>query len=80
MKASLSGFIPVVVFPVFMVTFLVLRHSKTDALKMTMMLEQKKLASQVETVANNARMIIDYQSRGKTMDAIEGYIRIVWQG
>lgn len=73
-EALWAGIAPVIFIPICMSLFLYIRHPATDRLKLKMMTREKNLASVVESVAHNARTIIDYSGRVKTMERIEDLI------
>jgi ABC-type multidrug transport system fused ATPase/permease subunit len=65
-----TGLLPAVVFPILMYAFVYYRQGITQKRRLLEMLEEKNLASQVETVCGHVHIITDYQRRGRVMDAV----------
>jgi len=76
---ALVSVVPVVLFPVCMLSFLRFRHRTTHEQDFRMMVQEKQLATNVEMVTHKARMITDYQRRTRIMDTIEEEIRCLNQ-
>merc|ERR1712054_676899 len=73
--AVLINLLPAVILPIVMYIFVWYRHATTEKRRLWEMLEEKNLASNVETVCGHVHIITDYQRRGRVMDAVEKQIQ-----
>merc|ERR1712232_1377477 len=73
--SALASVVPIIFFPLCMFVFLYFRRRVTHDQRLKMMVQEKMLATHVEMVTHNVRMITDFQRRAHIMDQIEQQIR-----
>jgi len=73
--SAIVGVVPIVLFPICLYIFLRLRRQKTHMHRLRMVVQEKRLATHIEMVSANARMITDFQRRTRVMDEIEQEVK-----